>query len=287
MITKDEHVIEQLSNSIDSFLKNKDRINEASKFREKVKNLTYKISENAKTERREIDKKIKDLLDQQQERFESEVTPSQAKSIFASAQRNCEFLFEDIQVILNRSLNNEFLEEMNSLRDEYQRYMKDLLKRSFPNSDNLSIRDFQESVMQMPDAKSLIRKNTYEKKTKEKVGTERYGFLWLKKRDVYEITYEDLVDMSEPFEELANSIRENKMERFTEFNKLAKENVESAKRILLETMDEIDYKMEALLQEIENAHENKAKTEEMIRSNKEKLMWFDKFKQELDDILSI
>ena len=287
IIDKDQSSIEQLSKSINDFQKNKNRIEEAAKFREKIKKSNYKISEAAKMERREIDKKIKELLDQQQVRFESEVTPSQAKSIFGATQRSCEFLFEDIQVVLERSLKNEFLEEMNSLRDEYQTYMKDLLDKSFPDTSDISIKEFQKVAMQMPDAKSLINKNTFVKTTKIKTGTERHGFLWLKKRDIFEENHEDLVDMSEPFEELTNSIRKNKIDRFEEFDKLAKENVENAKDLLLASMDEIDSKMKLLLTEMENAHKDKAKKEKMIQANKEKLVWFEDFKKELDKILSI
>jgi dynamin family protein len=287
MINQDEAAIVKLSQNIEDFKNNQGRIDEAKRFRDKVKNETYKISDDAKKERRGIDFKIKDLLDEQQERFEDEVTPSRAKSIFSSAQRNCEFLFEDIQVILEKSLKIEFSDKMNSLRDEYQIYIKDLLDKSFPDSDNVSLKEFQASAMKMPDTNSLIRKSTYEKKTKVCVGTERHGFLWLKKRNVYETTYEDRVDMSEPFEELANSIRENKIKKFQEFEKLAKENVEQAKNILLSSMDEIDNKMDALQKDMQSASKNKAQKEKMIKANKEKLIWFNEFKKELDQILAI
>lgn len=293
IISNNEESIEQISQKIDKFVKDKDRIEKAATFRSKVEKISYKISESAKNEQRKIDKKIKGLLDGLQERFEEKISPSEAKKVFFDAQRDCEFLFEDIQVILTISLKDDFLEKLNSLRDEYQAYIKDLLDKTFPNSEDISLKEFQDSAMQMPDVSSLIKKNTF--KDEVITGTRRVSmkkwynpFSWFDDDKVEKI-YKNVikVDMSEVFEELANAIRKNKMERFEEFENLASENVKSAKKILLEAMDEIDAKMQTLLDEIENANKDKQKAQKMVSQNKEKLAWFDEFKKELDEILSI
>jgi len=287
LIEKNENDMQDIVDKLKKATEDKSTIKQANDFRSKVKSSKYHISVGAKKSRTHIDNKINDLLDELQGKFESEVKPSEAKMAFTKAERECEYLFDNIEEILSDAINKEQIESLNDFKDEYQEFVAKILDKSFPDDKDMEMRNFQSVSMSMPDTKLLLSNATREKKIKVHVGTERHGFLWLKKRDVYETHTEEFVDMSGPWAELENSIRVTKKENFDAFEKNAKNNYENAKDILLKQMDEIDNKMADTIESLSNAASDKEYQEKMLTEYKEKKEWYDNFVTKLDDILAI
>ncbi|MFT5717149.1 MAG: GTPase Era involved in 16S rRNA processing [Oleiphilaceae bacterium] len=287
LIKKDAHQIGEIAKQLAVFSEDITHIERAKKFRHKVENSQYKLSSQAEKKRTEIDNNINELLDDLQIKFEGHVSPSVAKMAFKNAEIQCELLFDSINRILSKDLEDELLGNLNHFRDDYQKFVADMLDSAFPDTDDIEIKEFQAASMAIPDAKSLINEATYEKRTRECVGTERHGFLWLKKRNVYETHTEERVDMSGPWEELENCIRLTKMKNFETFDKDARENFKDAKAILLKQMQEIDNKMLVLIENIKRAASDKKQKEKMLTENKAKQEWYANFVLKLDEILAL
>ncbi len=287
LIEKDNVDIQVLSGRIEEFSENKKRIQAGKKFRDKIKNEEFKLSKESKKKRMEVDKEIKELLDDLQLDFEEKVDPSKAQKIFSSAARKCEGRFDDIQSILEFALEEEFILKVESYRNQYEKQLQDIVDEAFPQTEDICIKEFQATAMQMPSVNNLIKENTVVIKHKEIVGTERYGFLWLKKRTIYETREEKLVDMSGAFEALEISVQQHKTTVYNEFDLLAKENIEKAKEILLKSMDQIDEKMNDLMNKIKSVAKDKESKNQMINENRKKIEWYNNFKSDLNAILSI
>lgn len=287
LIEKDTAEINDIAGRLDKFTQEKSNIQQAEKFRDQIKSAQYKLSEHSKKSRMHLDHKVNELLDELQGKFESEVKPSEAKMAFNKAERECEYIFDSIENILTEDLEKEQMGTLNRFRDDYQNHVAQLLEKTFPNNNDFALKDFQSSSMAMPEASVLIKKATYEKRTEVCIGTERHGFLWLQKRNVYETQTEELVDMSGPWDELENTIREHKQKEFSAFDKVAKSNFEEAKLLLLKQMDAIDSKMAETLNIIKNAASDKQQKEQMLTENKARQDWYKNFISKLDNILAL
>jgi len=287
LIQKDESEIQGIAKRLEDFSEDQGNIKLANEFRNKVKISVNELSDEAEKSRIYLDRKVNDLLDELQIRFEGEVTPREAKMTFTKAERECEFLFDSIENILSEDLKKEQVASLDNFRHDYQKFVEKLLGDAFPDSDDLELKEFQAISMAIPDAKTLINDATYEKSTEVAVGTERHGFLWFKKRTIYETHTEQFVDMSEPWDELSHSIRKTKNANYQAFNKSADIQFEEAKCILLKQMDDIDNKMHSIVESIRDAASSKKQREKMLIENKEKQQWYKSFICKLDEILAL
>lgn len=285
--SKDE--LKEIVKLINLFRNSEERIGKAKEFKNSLIEMEFSQSKNSLSVRKSIDIEVNILLDSFVDDFtKNDVSPSEAERKFAKAEHKASSLICKIQEILFEDLQNEMDITLTGLRDDYQKYVKDLLERAFPDSKSMHLlKDFESSSLEMPDLKPLIQGATYEKQHKEWVGTERHGFLWLKKRDIYKTTYEDLVNMKEPAETLMQSLREAKSENFKESQKIAKQNFNLAKQTLLEQMNEIDEKLKKTLEDINKANNDHDYQNKMIAINEEKISWYKNFILELDAILAI
>jgi len=287
LIDQDSKDIEIIAKNLESFDKDQEKIDKAKEFREDLKGSKYKISHQAKQQIKAIERKVNDLLGDLEDLFIGNVTPSEAERNFRRAERESENLFDNIEDILAANLKEEMVTNLDGLRDRYEQHISSLLNQKFPEGTDISVREFQAASMKMPDAKSLINSSTFTKRDKKKVGTERCGFLWLKKRNIYETTETKLVNMSEPWGHLESSIRTTQGKNRESFEKNACANYKDAKAILMDKMDEIDNKLTSLIEDISNASKNKDEKERMLKENEAKKEWYKGFMNKLDKILAI
>ena len=288
VIDRSQAEIEQITTQIEKFQSNKEQIQKAKSFREKVALEEYIPSKKTTNLRKEIDRKVNDLLDDFAKEFKGDVTPSEAKRLMTNAERKAMFLVSEIQEALDEDLQDELKSTLDRLRNEYQEHIADLLNNSFPDGRNMKlINEFQRASLEMPDLAEIIEVATYVKKEEIFLRTERHGFLWLKKRDVYQTNYEDRVDMSGPTKELEENLQFAKLENYRLFRESAEKNLEIAKKTLLKQMAEIDAKFNLTIDKMKEASKNKSRREKEIAENRIKIDWFNNFQKELDAILCI
>lgn len=283
-----EHELHEINEAIAKFNNDKKRVRKANEFRNNVESMTYSISPVSTKTRKNIDRKVNALLDELASRFSHDVAPSEADRIFRAAERQASTLVYEIQELLTENLENDLLQTLELLRQDYQTYVQELLDREFPEGKKMRLlRDFQAASLQMPDVKALVDEATYEKEDRVFVRTERCGFLWLKKRDVYKSTYTDMVDMSGPAKELEESLQKAKVENFELSKAAGIKNFEIAKQTLLKQMDQIDEKLRETLAGMEKANSDHRKQQQIINDCRQRISWYDEFKRELDAILAI
>jgi hypothetical protein len=287
IISKSQEEIAALVKMIEQFNNNQNKLSAAQNFRQKVKDMKYELAATSKSSRSQIDRKVNDLLDEFMSKLSEEVKPSYAELLMQKSERDINHLVKVIEEILSENLEKDLSYQLNSMRQEYQKYIVELLEREFPDNEMKIVKDFQRASMEMTDVKTMVQAATYEKKNKRFIRTERYGFLWLKKRDVYETTYEDFVDMSKLAKELERTLQNIKMNNFTQFEKTCKDNFEMAKEVILSQMDEIDRKVENNMLEITDSVKNKEKQEQLISENQRKIEWYQSFSNKLNSILDI
>ena len=291
-ISKDQEALEAAVTALENFEKSQERISAAQEFRKRVKSLKYKPSQQLKNTYKGIQKKMYMLLEDLNEDFMEDVDPTKAQRVFKRATRKCTMFITDTEEVISKSLEDDFLGGLNTLRDEYQEHVQQLLQREFPSESDVELKSFQASAMQMPDIKSLIEESTYEEK--RAVGSYQVSdstwwkpWTWGRKRTVTDYECEEKVDMSEPWQEVENSLTATIQDNINNSNKQAEIQAEHGKKMLLKAMDDIDNVMAENLEQMKKAKEDRHEAERTIAENKSKIAWYQNFKQELDAVLAL
>lgn len=287
ILSMNELNLKQAIEALDEFNNSKARIEQASEFRIKVKELKYTTSKETKKQRTELDKKVNKLLDSLMDEFSQKLEPTRANAIMTKADRKAKSLIADIQVILTDDLQADLLEKTTALKSDYDQYVQDLLG-NFPHSKNMElVKEFQKTSLEMPDVKNLIQNATSEYEKKEFVRTERCGFLWLSKRDIYKTTIEDKVDMSEVGEDFEASLQNIKRVLFVDFEKASISNFELSKESLIEHMESLDSNLNDVLESMRYAQNNLVEKEKMLTENSQKNAWYFAFEKKLAAVIEV
>lgn len=288
IISRSDNELGAITRAIDSFKRSETRIKEADGFRAKVQLLKYEISAGAYNNRREIDKKIQLLSDELQDSLVGLCPPIEATSAIDKARIQIINLSTQIEMLLAEDLENEMRSNIESLQSEYKKFAEELLEKSFPKDElHNYCREFQSINLEMPDSPQLLKKSIYKKTITEKIGTERYGFLWLQKRDIFRTKEIQLVNLPEIADQMLNALKKASMENFEQFVIDGEKNLEIAKALIIQQMDEIDSRLEVTLQHLETALNNKALKEKQIAENQKKIEWFNQFNSQLNSILDV
>lgn len=287
VLSMSEAELVNAAEALENFNKSKSRIQQASQFRDKVNDLKYTATEETRKERAAIGKKVNALLDELSDVFNEKLEPSRADSVMNKADRGARSLLIDIKETLELSLEKDLNNKAARLKKEYEKYVSQLLG-NFPTSKNKDIlKSLQESSMAMPDVNILVNKATIEEKKEIVVGTERHGFMWLKKRNVYKTIYEEKVDMKKVGEEFRKALQNSQMELLKVFDTTAELNFSAVKASLLTHMDVLDLKFVELVNSIKSVQEDQKKRLMMLEENKIVTNWFEEFEYEMEKVLNV
>lgn len=288
VISSSDAELQNVTQAIEAFTKSAERIEQAGLFREKLIGLPFTISKEAKSSQLAIDRKISDLKDQLQETFTDELTPQQAERLLEDGLNQLNDLASEIEDVLSRDCETELMQALENLRNEYQKSVASVLDKAFPSDSAFSLaRMFQASTLEMADSKTMLQSASYSKKISEWVGTERYGFLWLKKRDVYQTKQVEMVDLSETANDMLRNFVELKRSNFKNFEDTVRKNFQEAKNCILSQMDDIDKRLVDVIKQLSSAQNNHTEKAKQLQINREKLMWYQDFNLKLNSILSI
>ncbi|WP_279152442.1 dynamin family protein [Photobacterium iliopiscarium] len=272
---------------IENFENDKGRLDQAVKFRKKLNDMTYKMSLSATADRTNIDKKFNAAMDEIETYFQNDVSPQDAERVFDIAKRKVDLLISEIQVLLEESVGKEQISVLDQLRNEYQQYVADILKNAFPDDCMSSVKNIQASVLNMPDAADIILSATYDKTHEVCTGTERHGFLWLRKRNTYKTVHEEKVDMSVLATEFSTNLQEHKIKQYKNANKQMEIAFDHAKTVLLMQMSELDSKMNESMRNLKQNMKDQGKLDNEIKVMKENLDWYESFKVKLNSVLDL
>ena len=287
ILQQGEKELDSIIAAIKDFEQNEERIQKAKEFKESVRSIEYNFSKEAIQRRRETDRKLNNLIDEFAGEFENKLEPTRAKGIMQNAERKVNSFIAETQELLSEDLEQDQIARMASLRDDYQKYVSDLLD-DFPEGEAMRLaKNLQKNALEMPDVSVLIGRATFEEKKMVFKGTERHGFLWLKKRDVYETTYEDKVDMSEVGKEFNENLQKIIVTFYREFEEASRFNFEESKSKIILHMDALDRSLELILNKLKEMNENKEAKDREMQDNKNKIDWFNDFSFKLNSFLEI
>lgn len=291
-LEKNEADLQDSVHALESFDKNKERIEAAKKFRKKVTQQKYKQSKGLKEVYKGIQTQMFELLEDMTEDFSDEVNPSKATRLIKRVEIKCEKLMVDIGSTIQEGVERDFLGGLNAMRDEYEQYINDLLEKEFPSSEDMELLEFQKTAMQLPDIKSLVSENKYEKETS--VGSHQESdsswynpFSWGRKKTVTDYEYTELVDMGPIWDELNNEFRLVVQTNIDNGSVIAEKKAEEGKQILLSAMDDIDRVWQENLAKMKSASKDKSQAEKQIAENQQMIDWYAEFRTELNDVLAI
>jgi hypothetical protein len=274
--------------AIKSFDNNKDRINKAKEFRENIKRKTYTPSKALEDSYKEIQAKMFELIQDKTEEFQDLVEPQRAEREVSKIKKDCENFIMEIEATIRKALDVDFITGLNEIRNDYEKYVANLLKKEFPSTDNTDLLNFQKESMKMPEVEELLENNTEEVMTNSRTVSDSKWwnpFSWGRTRAIN--TYEDRVDLSEIWGEIASELRKTVQENIINSNKFAKMKSEKGKIIIIKSMDDIDQVFKENLNNMKKASMNKEEAEKQIFENNKKLQWYKEFDEKLNDILSI
>ena len=286
ILNMSETELSDVVSALEKFNNSKARFEQAADFRERVKQMRYEASVETIKQRRTLDAKVNNLFDSLTTEFSQKLDPTRAENIMDIADKKAMGLLVEIHEILAQDLEKDLKDKAESLKGEYNKYVEKLIG-SFPDSKNGGIiKDFQSLSLEMPDVKSLLKQATVKEEREEIVGTERYGFLWLSKRNVYKTVTEEKVDMAKIGREFREGILKNKVSLFNRFDSKASANFDLVKHSLLSHMETLDERLNSLINEMQAVQGSKAVKEKTIKENQSKIDWFNDFISKLNDVLS-
>lgn len=288
ILEKDQAALETITSTLEAFQKDQTRIDKAQQFRNAVEVKKYSSSGATKYLLDNLEKKINtELLDPLSKEFKGEIDLLVAEKKIKKAEEQILLIVAEIQNLLAEDLERVQKEELMVLRDDYQKYVADLLSALPDTEESKLIKDFQEAQLDMPSVDTLVEKMSVEVSEIVKAGTERYGFLWLWKRDVYEIKTEKKVDMVLIYQTFENAMAKFKQKSFDEFDSRCAENFEQSKDVLLAHMEALDKKLEELVEQMAVAKKDATKKKKLVADSQKRLDWFKSFFQRLDAILQL
>ncbi|MEX9967653.1 dynamin family protein [Providencia stuartii] len=287
ILSMSEKDLSEAAKKLEDFNKNKSRIQQAKDFETRVENLKYIESKNVEVQKRKIDRKVTALFDDLSRDFTKTLEPSHADSIMSEADRRAKSLFAEIQVLLEEALANDFNTQVSSLKSDYEQYVSQLLGH-FPDSQNMgALKALQTASLEMPDINVLVKKATVKEAKSVFAGTERYGFLWLKKRNLYKTIHEEKIEMKKVGDEFEIALQNSQMQLISTFDKAVESNFTSAKNALLKHMENLDKQLTEMTKQIQIAVSDKNKKQVLLDRHKKSAAWFKKFESECNAILNI
>lgn len=304
-LEKGEAERSELLAAIRSFNDDKRRIEKGNQLRADVKNLQYRESKQTLNKVNLINAKAESLCERIASDLEGdeEVAPREAKRITRMAVSQCRDFDADVVVSFESALREEQLQMLKEMRDKYQAFVEQELKRSFPKDSAAA--ELQACAMQMPSIEEMVSSNMRTERVKvgshkvctgsHEVSTSTWykPWTWGSSRTVYEYDVVDDFEDQEKvnivaiIEDISDSIRSASMTRIEEFRKQARKVLEEAKEKVLAVMDEIDAKVAKIQDELEAANSSKDKLEDQIADCRKQVAWINKFRDNLNEILAV
>ncbi len=291
-LQKNEEELKESVQQLEKFEQSKERIDMAKSFRQKIKNKKYVPSKDLKDRYKKIHTEMLRFLEDTTELFGDQPERQKAERIIDRVDLCAERKMMDITTVIGEALQKDFLTGLEELRTEYEQNVQDILKKSFPKEDNNGLREFQAEALRMPEVSSMIQANIEEKKilvgSHEESDSKWYNpFTWGRKKIVHDYEYKDVVNMGPIWDEFNSSLRQSVQETIDKANKQAEDQAEEGKRMVLKAMDDIDRVWQENLENMRRASEDKEEAKKQIEENRQLIAWYEKFKQELNEVLAI
>ncbi len=222
---------------------------------------------------------------------DTSASENKAREIIKDAVNMLDTFMVELETSVDSIINDEVRDKTEKIVEEIKLYFSSLLKDvKIDKNLNKTIKSSFE--IEIPRINSLINKGSYTQSVyagQEYVKTERYGFLWLKKRDIYRDVYrdEERVDLSKIFDNEILPMNISYREPIAENQKALILEIEGIKKQGLKNIESIeDVAMKKLL-ELKNKAQEAKNLESKSKMLEVEISKIVSFKEELDLILGL
>ncbi len=290
-IEKGEQELHALNEAILNFQNDKKRIEDAKKFRERVKEL--KIKPNQKMKNFKGNMELNNLLAELDATIKDSSEKQETLDFIETKKNEAENKLSEINVAYREDIQTDLKERLSELRQEYQHHVAGILEKAFPSDISEEITEFQGSLLEMKPVDQLLSDYQYdemivvgEKRESQKIWYDPRT--WFKDDKIIPILSNvKKIDVPLLGQELTAQILA-KSEKIKEHYKVQlQKNLENTKNILLKEMDQIDHKTETVIGDLLNAERNKEEKRRQLKEDSEILDWHNKFCKDLNDILNL
>lgn len=286
-LKKGEKERKEVSKRIQNFNKNQNRIKEAEKFRNKVKSLSCNLSGENKIKVDQIRSDFSKISSRARNRFSSDTSPDKANRLIDDTKNEMQRFITHAQVTFDNTLQKEFKLSLESIRNDYQKYVESVINKSFPDKKSIP-GNLQKVAMEMPSVNSLVYSAKYSKL--EKIGEKSVSrwwnpFTWGDKEDIIE--KRKYVKMREIGNKMDDAFRVSFKATVDMFHEKAIDQFEDAKDQVLKAMEDIDKRMKEISDELNEALMDKKNLQDKIDNNNQLINWYKDFENELRSILSV
>jgi GTPase SAR1 family protein len=268
---------------------------QAKKFRDRVEKIDLVCSKEIDQAKKTIRKKVNEFIDSNKDKFGGDIAPSEAQEIFAAVEKKWKSFASEFVATLNKNVNNDFATRMNQWRNEYEKHAECVLGKVFPDVSIKPLNSLCKAAMKLPSVDDMIREATYEKEIGRKLSPHlkirRFGIKWVLPGPIAlkwttEIT-DERVDMSAVFARLKGQCQRALKNALNELESQSEENFQRSKRIVLESLDKMDFKIKKVLKELKETMLDQQSVAKAVHDAEEKLTWHTDFITELKAVLSI
>ncbi len=291
-LSEEEWKLQENAEKMTTALNDKSNIDQAEKFRNKVKNTSYELSKDVITNIENIEINIESFITEQDDKFSGEdLEPRQAKKMFNEIKKACNTECNNIENLLKQDLDKEFKTNIEILQKEYERYIERVLKQSFPDEKDFKLKQLQKHTMSI-GLNSMVHEAQYKDEQIDETYTTSTStwykpWTWNDTRTYNTYKTVTLVDMEKPWQEIQNTLRYAKDQNIKNFKEAVKISSEIAINILLKRMDIIDEKLKQKEEELRNlTNDTIGRKNRLIEINNQ-LDWYKDFNVKLNAILEI
>lgn len=216
---------------------------------------------------------------------------NKAREVIKEVLKNLETLMVEIETSIDSIINDEVREKTEKIVEEIKIYFSHILKE-IKIDRSLSGTLKKSFEVDIPRTNILINRGAYMQSVyvgQEFVKTERYGFLWLKKRDIYKDVYKDeeRVNLSKIYSTEILPLAVNFRRPIDENQVFLKKEIEKIKVQGLGNIDKVEIGIKEKLNELKE----KVTTAKILEKNtvnfEENMKKIVFLKEELDNILSL
>lgn len=283
--------IEQINKNIEGIQDKLYKGNEAKKFKTRLTSYTWRKSKEYVAKVRDIEKGFNRSLNEfQQQLGTTDISPKTAEVLMKGITSQASFVISNIQIELDKMIQEEVFSRINDLKNDYNKYVKDLIGDIGDVSPTMKA--LTKSAQLMLDVGKMIQevKETREEKTGgyyEKTSKWWNPFSWGSKEWVN--TYENVeyVNPKTLYQNCANEIRAALIDNEEQAEIVAAKQVEECKVKFIQQMDSIDKQIDTMLQEMRDKTSSRDSLEAALKKNEAKINWLNSFQTELDSVLSI
>jgi len=276
IIQKSENELAEIKGLVEGFNKDRARLQKAKDFKDRVKAEKLKLSKANKATLAEVETLYYAMVGILDEEFGKDLSLSEAIEKITNRSQQAEMFVDHIKVLFEDNLKVDVLARLNSLREEYQAYVAEVLNKSFPADVSDAALSFQSAILEMKSVETMIMEGDISVISQE--STWYNPLSWFR---------EDKVSSQEVLESFQACLRTALDRNRVAFEKALEDNFASIKAQLLKEMDEIDERVQQTFRELEACESSREEKEKKIRRSQEIIDWYESFQRTLSQVLEL